>query len=143
MTRLSVKTDLVATQELINLTIAGRAKVGEQEIAHAAVPAEDRMQAFLWRHLVPAQDLKVLVFDPTYQPPPKRALPVRPSSLVEAIPAVETNTMVAAAAPATGKPKFTKQQVASRLRNLKHLYEDGLLTDEFYWERVAECEAAE
>ena len=143
MTRLSVKTDLVATQELINLTIAGCAKVGDQEIAHAAVPAEDRMQAFLWRHLVPAQDLKVLVFDPTYQPPPKRALPVRPSSLVEAIPAVETNTMVAAAAPATGKPKFTKQQVASRLRNLKHLYEDGLLTDEFYWERVAECEVAQ
>jgi hypothetical protein len=30
---------------------------------------EDRMQAFLWRHLVPAQDFKALVFDPSYEPP--------------------------------------------------------------------------
>ena len=38
--------------------------------------------------------------------------------------------------------KFTKQQVAGRLRQLKLLYEDGRLTDEFYDERVAECETA-
>jgi hypothetical protein len=29
-----------------------------------AEPAEDRMQAFLWRHLVPAQELKAFVFNP-------------------------------------------------------------------------------
>jgi hypothetical protein len=52
--------------------IEGRAKVGSGEVAHVAVPAEDRMQAFLWRHLVPAKDLKALVYDPSYQPPPKR-----------------------------------------------------------------------
>ncbi|MEK7675134.1 MAG: hypothetical protein AAB676_04775 [Verrucomicrobiota bacterium] len=45
--------------------------------AHEAVPAEDRMHAFLWRHLVPARDLKVLVFDPTCEPPPKRIAPAR------------------------------------------------------------------
>jgi len=28
-----------------------------------AVGAEDRMQAFLWRHLVPAQELMALVHD--------------------------------------------------------------------------------
>jgi hypothetical protein len=52
---------------------------------------------------------------------------------------------VAKAPPAepAAKPKFTKEQVASRLRRLKSLYEDGLITDEFYDSRVAECEAAQ
>lgn len=42
-------------------------------------------------------------------------------------------------APAA-KPKFTKQQVASRLRQLKELYERGLLTQEFYERKVEECQ---
>jgi len=41
------------------------------------------------------------------------------------------------------KPKFTKQQIAGRLRQLKLLFEEGMLTDEFYSKKVAECEAAE
>ena len=158
MTRLSFKTSRVTTNEPINLTIEGRAKIGEQEITHVAVPAEDRMQAFLWRHLVPAQDLKVLVFDSTYQPPPKHIVPVRPPPPVEAKPAAGTNAAVVAigtnaavvvavtnttTTPVTKKPNFTKKQVANRLRDLKRLYEEGLLTDDFYWERVVECEAAE
>ena len=48
-----------------------------------------------------------------------------------------TNTTAAA------KPKFTKQQIAGRLRQLKLLYEEGLLTDDFYGGKVAECEAAQ
>ena len=39
------------------------------------------------------------------------------------------------------KPKFNKQQLAGRLRQLKLLYEDGLLTDAFYDAKVSECEA--
>ena len=35
---------------------------------HDAVPAEDRMQAFLWRHLVPAQEFMAMVFDPNTTP---------------------------------------------------------------------------
>jgi len=159
MARLTFKTSRVTTNELVNLTIEGRAKIGEQEVAHVAVPAEDRMQAFLWRHLVPANDLQVLVFDPNYQPPPKHVVPVRPHLPVEAKPVIVTNATVAAAGTnttlaaagtnttvagaATKKPNFTKKQVASRLRDLKRLYEEGLLTAEFYWDRVAECEAAE
>ena len=92
------------------------------------------MQAFLWRHLVPAQEMKVLVFDPAYQPPPKR-IP-RP-------PAVAPTTLPARATAATTRPGFTKQQVASRLRQLKILFEDGLITDDFYHEKVTECEAAQ
>ena len=37
--------------------------------------------------------------------------------------------------------EFTKQQIAGRLRQLKLLYEDGLLTDAFYNAKVTECEA--
>jgi hypothetical protein len=44
-----------------------------------------------------------------------------------------------AALPAA--PKFTRQQVAGRLKQLKILYEAGLLTDSFYLKKVRECEA--
>ncbi len=161
VTRLTIKTAVVATKEPVNLTVVGSAKIGEKEIAHEAVPAEDRMQAFLWRHLVPASDLKALVFDPSYQPPPKRVARARPPStattnaVAKAKPTAETNATAsaksaggtnataAAAAPASAKPKFTKQQITGRLRQLKLLFEEGLLTDDFYDEKVTECEAAQ
>jgi hypothetical protein len=175
------------------LNIVGSAKIGDQELVRAVVPAEDRMQAFLWRHLVPAADLKVVVFDPNYTPPPKRVPRPRPApatpvvamatpatdSVASApstpIPATTTpaptaptttspapSTTPASPAPTTtavpggatvnaatanvatpSKPKFSKQQVTQRLRQLKILYEEGLLTDDFYGERVAECDAAQ
>jgi hypothetical protein len=160
----TLKGPLAATKEAVSLSIVGSAKIGEKEVNHEAVPAEDRMQAFLWRHLVPANDLKALVFDPGYQPPSKRAAPARPQSVattnavVAANAAGATNSTVAtnaaagtnvvvgtnaAAIAAAAKPKFTKQQVTSRLRQLKLLYEEGLLTDDFYDGKVAECEAAQ
>jgi hypothetical protein len=40
-----------------------------------------------------------------------------------------------------GNPKFTKKQVAGRLKELKLLFAEDLLTDGFYEEKVAECEA--
>ncbi len=45
-----------------------------------------------------------------------------------------------AVAPEAPKPKFTKQQVQRRLRELQDLYERGLLTKEFYERKVKECE---
>jgi hypothetical protein len=107
--------------------------MGSHEIVREAVPAEDRMQAFLWRHLVPACDLQVLVYDPKYQPPPKRVAPVRPPP-----PAVAATTP-----PPAGTPKFTAKQIAGRLRQLKLLYEEGLLTNAFYDKKVTECEAGQ
>ena len=56
---------------------------------------------------------------------------------------VGTNTAAASSNAVVTKPKFTKQQIAGRLRQLKLLFEEGMLTDEFYCEKVAECEAAE
>jgi hypothetical protein len=57
-------------------------------------------------------------------------------------PAPETNATVAATGPGPSKPKFTKQQIAGRLRELKLLFEEELLTDDFYDRKVAECETA-
>jgi hypothetical protein len=130
--RLTVRTTLGTTPEPIALVVEGRATTGTHEIAHQATPAEDRMQAFLWRHLVPAQTLQAIVFDPAYQAPPKRVAPPRPATLKSS----------ATAAPAA-KPKFTQQQVTTRLRDLNRLYAGGYLTDEFYWEKVAECETSQ
>ncbi len=135
--RVNIKTTLTATEEPVNLSIVGSARVGDEEIAHEAVPAEDRMQAFLWRHLVPASDLKAMVSNPSYQSPPKRPLPVRPPS------SAGTNATAASIAKTTTPPKFSKQQVAARLRQLKLLFNEGLLTDDFYNNKVAECETVQ
>ena len=130
--RVGIRTTLTATDEPVSLTVVGKATVGDREIAREAVPAEDRMQAFLWRHLVPAQDLPALVYDPAYQPPTTRKLPPEK-------PAVAGKP---AAKPATATAKFSKRQVQGRLRQLKLLYDEWLLTDDFYRRKVAECEAA-
>lgn len=50
--------------ELMALEIEGKARVGSRTVRRLAVPAEDMMQAFLWRHLVPAEELLVRVTDP-------------------------------------------------------------------------------
>jgi hypothetical protein len=72
MARLGVSCTLVATQDLVNLVVEGRALIQGREMVHEAVPAEDRMQAFLWRHLVPAQEFEALVFNPATAPLPYR-----------------------------------------------------------------------
>jgi hypothetical protein len=71
-TQLALKTSLTNTQQPVSLCIEGIAKIQDREVVHRAGPAEDRMQAFLWRHLVPAKDLKAVVFDPATDPLPKR-----------------------------------------------------------------------
>jgi hypothetical protein len=131
--RIRIKMGLAATKDPINLSITGSAKTGDPVIVREAVPAEDRMQAFLWRHLVSARDLKVLVYDPKYTPPPlaQRVPPeLTPAQLAKA-------EAVVAAAEAKGR-KFTKSQVDGLARQIKGLYARGLLTDEFYGDRIAE-----
>ena len=150
--RFTFKGGPTATKGPVQLSIVGSTKVGEQEVVREAVPAEDRMQAFLWRQLVPANDLQALVYDPAYQPPSKRPVPVQPAvlaALPSATPVVPSTATPAASTAATAnaaaaaKPKFTKQQIVGRLRELKRLYEEGLLTDSFYTVKVGECEAAQ
>ncbi|MCX7824325.1 MAG: hypothetical protein N2689_02075 [Verrucomicrobiae bacterium] len=131
MTRIAFKADL-CTVGPINLTVIGTAQIGGKEVVRQAVPAEDQMQAFLWRHLVPARDLKVLVFDPAYEPAPPRVAPeLTPLHMVKA-------KAVTAEAIAAGR-RITKGQVAGRVRELKRFYEEGMFTADFYLDRVAEC----
>ena len=49
------------TQEPLSLLLEGRAAIEGREIIHAVVPAEDMMQAFFYRHLVPVKELRVAI----------------------------------------------------------------------------------
>jgi hypothetical protein len=109
--------------------------IGDREVTRVGVPTEDRMQAFLWRHLVPAQDLKVVVYDGAYEPPPARVPEeIPPDVLAEA-------KVKSAEMQAKGQ-KFTKGQAAGRVRQVRFLFDEGLLTDEFYNSKAAECVVA-
>jgi len=134
MVQLGIKTTLKDSGGAVTLRIEGRAKIGDQEIVHEAAPAEDKMQAFFWRHLFPVCDLRVRVYDPNYQPQPARTPPQVPPEMIEA---------ARKAAQEAGRAKFTKTQVAGRVRMLNTLYENGLLTDDFYLAKMAECAVAE
>ena len=50
--------------EPVALSVEGIAKIDGQTTVRSAVPADDRMQAFIYRHLVPAEDLLVSVLGP-------------------------------------------------------------------------------
>jgi hypothetical protein len=50
-----------ALGEPVSLSLEGSAMIAGQKIVHPAVPAEDMMQAFAYRHLVPAKNLEVAV----------------------------------------------------------------------------------
>ena len=47
--------------EPLSLRLEGRATIEDRNVVRPAVPADDMMQAFAYRHLVPAQDLKVAI----------------------------------------------------------------------------------
>jgi hypothetical protein len=59
--RLTLTAPTTPTSELTQIGIEGRATIQGQEITRAAVPAEDVMQGFIYRHLVPAKELLVAV----------------------------------------------------------------------------------
>ena len=59
--RMTLTAPAQAPEETICLELEGSARVGTQTIGHRAVPADDVMQAFLYRHLVPAKEFLVFV----------------------------------------------------------------------------------
>jgi hypothetical protein len=59
--RLALTVPFTPSRRPFTLNVEGRATVDGQEIVRPAVPAEDMMQAFAYRHLVPAQNLMVVV----------------------------------------------------------------------------------
>jgi len=56
----------------VALQLEGIAPIGGQIVSHLAVPSEDMMQAFLYRHLVPSQELLVVVNKSKWRVPPIR-----------------------------------------------------------------------
>jgi hypothetical protein len=48
-------------EKIVAIAIDGHALIGGKMVTHAAAPAEDMMQAFFYRHLVPSKELAVAV----------------------------------------------------------------------------------
>ncbi|MDR3459177.1 MAG: hypothetical protein P4N60_17240 [Verrucomicrobiae bacterium] len=57
----TLKAPAQPTDEPVALTITGRGMIDGKPLVHEAVPAEDMMQAFIYRHLVPSKELAVTV----------------------------------------------------------------------------------
>ena len=68
LARVTIKTSLAETEDPVPIVIQGVTTNAGVAIVRDAVAAEDRMQAFLWRHLVPAQELSALVYPPSATP---------------------------------------------------------------------------
>ncbi len=122
--KLTIRTSLTES-EPVNLTVVGRTKIGDRELVRQAVPAEDRMQAFLWRHLLPAENLPLLVYNPSYRPPVDRVRPpIRDQDR-----------------PKNVKRTLRKSQVDWYLRQIEGLYQQWFLTDAFANRQIAGIEA--
>ena len=59
--RLTLQAPPTPTGAPVHLSLEGRAFVQGRPLVHPAVPAEDMMQAFAYRHLVPSKELEVAV----------------------------------------------------------------------------------
>ena len=68
----------MARNEPLSLRLEGRATIPGRQLVRQAVPADDMMQAFAYRHLVPAQDLKVTTI--------KRAAVRAPAAILSEVP---------------------------------------------------------
>jgi hypothetical protein len=66
--KLTLKVVPVPQEGPVNLKLEGTATIAGRQVSRVAVPAEDMIQAFEYRHLVPAQELKVAVSG-RYTPP--------------------------------------------------------------------------
>jgi hypothetical protein len=59
-----------AAVEPLGLCLEGRATIASQQVVRTATPADDMMQAFIYKHLVPAEELTLLL--PGSGTPPQR-----------------------------------------------------------------------
>lgn len=59
--RMTMMAPQAALKQPVNVAMEGKAKINGRTVVRQAVPAEDMMQAFLWRQLVPAENMTVNV----------------------------------------------------------------------------------
>ncbi len=76
--RLTLAVPPKPVEEPVSVVLEGRAVVGGREICRPVVPADDMMQAFAYRHLVPARELKVTVSGRWMSKAPLRVLGTTP-----------------------------------------------------------------
>ena len=76
--RLTLQAPPAPSDEPIRLSLEGRAFVQGRPIVRPAIPAEDMMQAFAYRHLVPAKELAVVVSGRFMNRAPLRILSATP-----------------------------------------------------------------
>jgi hypothetical protein len=80
--RLTMTVPNTPTKEPLRLQLEGRATIGGVEVARHAMPCEDMMQAFAYRHLVPADEWLVsVVGDHGYRASPWRLLGDGPTKI--------------------------------------------------------------
>ncbi|TWU44866.1 putative subtilase-type serine protease precursor [Novipirellula aureliae] len=128
-TKIWIKSLRNAKDSPSEILIEGIAEIDGQQVVRRAVACEDKMQAFLWRHLVPTEaGFSAIVFGPKEEPEFQRPLPPRPSKLDYQ------------KARSGDVPQFTAKQVQGRLRQLRLLFEEWSITDSFYNAKVAQCE---
>jgi len=68
--RMTLTAPAKAPDQPVALQLEGRARIGGQTVSHPVFGADDVMQAFLYRHLVPSQELLVKVQKAKWRVPP-------------------------------------------------------------------------
>ncbi len=79
--RLTLTVPPLPTKEPLRLSLEGRATIEGKEVVRPAVPADDMMQAFAYRHLVPAQELRVAISERNMTRVPVRIVSLQPVKL--------------------------------------------------------------
>jgi len=59
--RLTLTVPPARKKTLVTLSMTGKATIAGRQVTHPVVPAENMMQAFIWWHLVPVDELKAIV----------------------------------------------------------------------------------
>ncbi len=72
--RFTLTTPATPRDEAYPVNFIGRATIGGKPVVREAVPTEDMMQAFIYRHLVPSKEMKVQVIGRSGGGAPKSAL---------------------------------------------------------------------
>ena len=67
LVRLTLSVPAESQAEPYVLSLVGQATIQQRQVTHAAVAADDLMQAFIYRHLVPASQLEVCITGPPHR----------------------------------------------------------------------------
>lgn len=125
----TVSTTLKETEKPVPLIIEGSATCDGRNITRQAVPSEDWMQAFLWRHLVPTEELLAQVFNTDLLPESDRPLPDVPGGIDQLMNIDQKDSSKG------------KKDIAGQVRTLNRLYEDRLITENFYRKKIEDLKS--